>query len=308
MIRLLKSMHWLTRNSQYRKRFIADFSETDEEYSSMIHGHYSAVCHIPRPIQQWKVIMRRNVFDNHNHFNIDSEQTKMNRSRERHSSSECGEARKIDAAVVYRLSARPNAIYLNITNRCSNSCRFCFKNFSVGLSGYGLWLDREPSIDEIWSSLVDEVRISDVEAVWCGFGEPSIRLDDILDLTRRIRKRYPDLKVRLDTDGLAQLRNKERAVARELKDAGIDSVSISLNAESEGKYVELCRPSLFGSYQAVLDFARDCKKYFSQVMLTVVNFGDIDTCKCKEIAQALGCDFRVRGSRQTQSKAGARAA
>jgi TatD family-associated radical SAM protein len=160
-----------------------------------------------------------------------------------------------------------------------------------------LWLDREPNVNEIWSNLVDEVRISDAEAVWCGFGEPTIRLDDVVDLAMRIRKGYPNLKVRLDTDGLAQLRNKDREVARELKDAGIDSVSISLNAESEEKYVELCRPSLLGSYQAVLDFARDCKKYFSQVMLTVVNFRDIDICKCKEIAQALGCNFRVRGSR-----------
>ena len=99
----------------------------------------------------------------------------------------------------------------------------------------------------------------------------------------------------MDTDGLAQLRNKDREVVRELKDAGIDSVSISLNAESKEKYDELCRPSLTAAYQAVLDFAKDCKRYFSQVRLTVVNVEGIDISKCKGVAEQLGCYFKIRG-------------
>jgi len=122
-----------------------------------------------------------------------------------------------------------------------------------------------------------------------------MRLDTVLDVTRRIRERYPSLKVRLDTDGLAQLRDREREVAKELKHAGIDSVSISLNAESKEKYEEICRPSLVGSYNALLAFARDCEKYFAQVRLTVVRTENIDVSKCKGIAESLGCDFRARG-------------
>jgi len=99
----------------------------------------------------------------------------------------------------------------------------------------------------------------------------------------------------LDTDGLAQLRSSDREVARELKDAGIDSVSISLNAEDEEKYEELCNPSLLGAYQAVIDFAKDCKKHFLHVRLTVVNIEKIDIIKCRRIAESLGCDFKVRG-------------
>lgn len=200
-----------------------------------------------------------------------------------------------EGAVVYRYSPRPETVYLNITNRCSNNCCFCVRNFTQGLSGYTLWLDKEPTTDEAWSRLQDEVKPSDREVVWCGFGEPTMRLDTVVDLTRRIKKTYPHLRVRLDTDGLAQLRNQDRKVAKELRDIGIDSISISLNAEAEEKYERLCRPSLPGSYQAMLDFARDCRKYFTQVRLTVVSFGDVDLSQCKGIAESLDCSFQVRG-------------
>jgi len=198
-------------------------------------------------------------------------------------------------SIVYRYAPRPQIVYLNITNRCTNNCSFCVRNYCSGLSGYKLWLDREPTADEVWSRFLGEVNESDKEVVWCGFGEPTIRLDVLLVLTRKIKQEHPHLKIRLDTDGLAQLRNKDREVARELKDAGIDSVSISLNAESKDKYDELCKPSLAGAYQAVLDFAKDCKRYFSSVRLTVVDVQGVDISKCKGIAEQLGCDFKIRG-------------
>jgi len=197
-------------------------------------------------------------------------------------------------SIVYRYAPRPHTAYLNITNRCTNSCSFCVRNYSSGLSGYKLWLDREPTADEVWRSFLGELKESDKEVVWCGFGEPTIRLDIVLGLTRKIRHAYPHLKIRLDTDGLAQSRSSDREVAKELKDAGIDSVSISLNAESKKKYDELCKPSLTGAYQAVLDFAKDCRRYFSLVRLTVVDVEGIDISKCRVIADTLGCDFKVR--------------
>jgi len=121
-----------------------------------------------------------------------------------------------------------------------------------------------------------------------------MRLDVVLDITRRIKRKHPHMKIRLNTDGLAQLRERKRRVARELRGAGMDSVSISLNAESQEKYDELCRPSMAGSYSALLDFARDCKKYFSEVVLTVVGVEGIDTLACEGIAKDIGCEFRVR--------------
>jgi cyclic pyranopterin phosphate synthase len=196
--------------------------------------------------------------------------------------------------IIYRYDPKPDTIYLNITNRCTNRCSFCVKNQSYGLSGYRLRLDREPTVDEVWKGLRDEVNESDKEVVWCGFGEPTIRLDVVLEVTRRIRSKYPSLKVRLNTDGLGQLINKERSVAAELKDAGISSVSISLNAESAEKYGVICSPSLVGAYQAVLDFARGCKIHLSEVILTVVEVEGVDISQCKRIAGKLGCEFKVR--------------
>jgi len=157
-----------------------------------------------------------------------------------------------------------------------------------------LELKREPTINEIWREFEREVGKLDREIVWCGFGEPTIRLDIVLEITRKIKK-HPFLKVRLDTDGLAQIRYKNREVARELKDAGIDSVSISLNADSLEKYNEICKPPMPGAYRAVLEFAKDCKGYFEQVILTVVNVESINISKCKKIAEELNCDFKVRG-------------
>ena len=213
----------------------------------------------------------------------------MSRSPQLNSDSKTG------GSIAYRYAPRPYTVYLNITNRCTNSCSFCVKNYCSGLSGYKLWLDREPTEDEVWRRFQGEVKESDSEVVWCGFGEPTIRLDMVLDLTRRIKERYPNLKIRLDTDGLAQLRNSDREVARELKDAGIDSVSISLNAESKEKYDEICKPTLTGAYQAVLNFAKDCRRQFSLVRLTVVDVQGIDVSKCKGIAEKLGCAFKIRG-------------
>jgi len=139
------------------------------------------------------------------------------------------------------------------------------RNSTLGLSGYRLWLDREPTDDEIWTAFHHEVKSSDREVVWCGFGEPTIRLGTVLNLTKRIKQDYPTLNVRVDTDGLANLRNPGRKIAKELNEAGIYYVSISLNAETQEKYELLCRPPLLGSYQGVLSFARDCRTLITHV-------------------------------------------
>jgi len=199
-----------------------------------------------------------------------------------------------DGAIVYRYSLSPNTIYLNITNRCRNSCSFCLKNYCSGISGYRLWIEKEPTIKNVWDSLNAELKDSDKEIVFCGFGEPTVRLDMVLELTRIIKEIYPYLHIRLNTDGLAQLQNVNRKVAKELKKAGMNSISISLNAENQEKYDTLCKPSLMGAYEAVLDFTKDCKDIFSHVRLSVVNISGIDIQKCKRIADELGCKFFIR--------------
>ncbi len=197
-------------------------------------------------------------------------------------------------SIVYRYSPNPDTLYLNITNRCSNNCSFCVRNFSSGLSGYNLWLQKEPTANEIWSGFQKERKPSDRKTVWCGFGEPTIRLNELLTITQKIKKYYPHIYIRLNTDGLAQARNPERNVAQELGDAGIDSISISLNAENQKKYDQLCNPTIPGSYRSLLKFAKNCKKHIPEVRLTAVYISGINLRACEKIAKQLGCSFKIR--------------
>ena len=125
------------------------------------------------------------------------------------------------------------SLYLNITNRCSASCLFCIRHYSDGVYGYNLRLSREPSEEEILRELESLDLAHYKEAVFIGFGEPTCRFDALLRLTAWLSKK--GLHVRLDTNGDAALMYPGRDVVTELKTAGLDAVSVSLNAESEGK-------------------------------------------------------------------------
>lgn len=184
------------------------------------------------------------------------------------------------------------SLYLNITNRCSAECSFCIRNFADGVYGYDLRLSREPSEDEIISELQGAGLSKYKEVVFTGFGEPTCRLDTVLSVTRWLHEL--GIKVRLDTNGHARLMHPGRDVVAELKSAGLDAVSVSLNAESEEKYKELCRPHFEGAYRALLDFTRDCVRAGIAARMTVVGHTGADIEKCREIASGLGASFKVR--------------
>ncbi|MBW6471183.1 MAG: TatD family nuclease-associated radical SAM protein, partial [Methanosarcinaceae archaeon] len=161
-----------------------------------------------------------------------------------------------------------------------------------GVYGYNLRLSHEPTADEIISEL-NTLNLSKYkEVVFTGFGEPTIRLDEMLEVTRWLTER--NVTVRLDTNGHANLINPDRDVVSELKEAGLSAVSISLNAESEELYNKLCRPVYDNSYQAMLDFTRSALDAGIQTRMTVVGVPEIDIEKCELIAQEIGVDFHVR--------------
>jgi TatD family-associated radical SAM protein len=180
-------------------------------------------------------------------------------------------------------------LYINMTNRCTNTCSFCIRTESKTFE-YDLWLDREPEVEEI----IDEIGTADKyeEVVFCGFGEPMIRLPDLIEVARHLKK--INKKVRVNTNGQADL-IWGRKVARELEGL-VDHISISLNASNPRSYQELCS-SEFGekAHQAIIDFAIECLKYIPQVTLSVVDVipGE-EIEKCREIAEKAGTSFRVR--------------
>jgi len=185
-------------------------------------------------------------------------------------------------------------LYLNITNRCSAGCVFCIRNFSDGVYGYNLRLSREPSEEEIIRELESLDLTQYKEVVFTGFGEPTCRLDALLRLTEWLNKK--GLPVRLDTNGHAALMYPGRDVVAELKTAGLDAVSVSLNAESEEKYNRLCQPVFEGSYGALLDFTKKAVKAGIRTRMTVVRLPDINISECERIATGLGASFKVRGA------------
>lgn len=187
-----------------------------------------------------------------------------------------------------------NKLYLNITNRCPCSCEFCIRN--NGDNAYGsepLWLDREPEIDEIIDNLKQRDLEKYEEIVFCGFGEPCERIDDMVSVCRYLKSLNAP-KIRLNTNGLSDLIN-ERKTAHLLKDA-VDIVSISLNTSSAEEYDKLCHPK-FGklSFEAILAFASDVKNYVPQVIFSLVDVIPQEQIEqCKEIAQRLSIPLRIR--------------
>jgi cyclic pyranopterin phosphate synthase len=183
-------------------------------------------------------------------------------------------------------------LYLNITNRCSARCTFCIRNISDGVYGYNLRLSRDPSEEEIIGELEGLDLTQYKEVVFTGFGEPTCRFDMVLRITEWLHKR--GVHVRLDTNGHAALMHPGRDVVAELKAAGLHAVSVSLNAETEEKYNRLCRPTLEGSYPALLDFTKKAVMAGLRTRMTVVGKQDINLGECERIATGLGASFKVR--------------
>ena len=191
-------------------------------------------------------------------------------------------------------------LYINLTNRCSADCVFCIRNFADGVYGYNLRLSKEPTTEEVMGALEGLDLSKYREIVFTGLGEPTIRLDVVLAVTSWLKSR--NIRVRLDTNGQAALINPGRDIISELKSAGIDSISVSLNAESEEKYNKLCRPIHKNAYGAVLDFIRQARKAGISTRVTVVNVPEIDLEKCRKLADDLDSDFHIRALSEAASK------
>ena len=190
-----------------------------------------------------------------------------------------------------------SGLYVNLTNRCPCACVFCLRQNSPGVFGTdSLWLDHEPSVDEVVSSIASRNLDDFTELVFCGYGEPTERLDDLLEVAKHVKGVRPDMLVRINTNGLSDLIHGRPTAAR-LKGL-VDTVSISLNTPDPEEYLKICRPKFgMGSWQAMLDFAASCKEYVPDVVMTIV--GEPVTtpevqAKCKAITDRLGVRLRIR--------------
>lgn len=190
-----------------------------------------------------------------------------------------------------------NNLYVNVTNRCNLRCAFCLRhNPHTGGSIYtnNLWLTREPTREEILASIEARPLSQYQQLVFCGFGEPSFRMEDICWVLDQMKAHGTKLFTRMDTNGTGSLIHG-RDIAPDF--AGrFDMVSISLNTDTAEKYEALCHPSEPGAYDAMLDFAREVRRYVPHVMMTVVDtIGPEEIERCRRICEEdIGAEFRVR--------------
>jgi len=182
-----------------------------------------------------------------------------------------------------------DSLYLNITNRCTNNCYFCVRAQTAFVKGHNLKLEKEPDTDEILEAIGDPKKYKEI--VFCGYGEPTTRLDVVKAVAARLKKK--GAVIRLVTNGHGDLINK-KPIVKEL--AGlIDKASVSLNTSDEGQYNKICKP-LFGenAYKAVVKFITDCVKNGIETEVTCLNLPEIDIKGCEKAAKALGASFRQR--------------
>lgn len=191
-------------------------------------------------------------------------------------------------------SVEGKSVYVNLTNLCPCSCTFCLRQTKEMQESNSLWLKEEPTVDEV----IKEFQKYDLddfkEVVFCGFGEPMERVDDVVQIAGILKLYRQDLPIRINTNGLGNLIH-QRDITPLLK-GRIDIVSISLNAPDAKEYLELTR-NKFGieSFQAMLDFAKECLQYVPHVVLSVVDIiGQEKIEKCQKICDDIGVKLRVR--------------
>jgi len=181
-----------------------------------------------------------------------------------------------------------DSLYLNVTNRCTNICRFCVRFHTDYVKGHNLRLEKEPSLKDLIEAIGDPKLYREV--VFCGYGEPFLRLDLIKDIAKWIKENGG--RVRINTNGHGNLIHGRR-ILPELEGL-IDSISISLNAQDKETYNKICNPSNPNAYDEVIEFIKDAKKYVPYVQVTVVDIDRVDLKKCEEIANSLNVNFKVR--------------
>ena len=188
-----------------------------------------------------------------------------------------------------------NNLYVNLTNKCPCACTFCLRQTRDHMEDSGvLWLEKEPTVDEVIADFANFNMDDYDEVVFCGFGEPTERIDILLEVAAYVKKTY-NKPTRINTNGLGNLVNG-RDITPELKSL-IDTVSISLNTPNKERYYELTRSKFgIGSFDAMIDFAKEAVKYVPHVVMTTVatTITKEEEAECQRICDNIGVKYRIR--------------
>lgn len=196
--------------------------------------------------------------------------------------------------LVYLLGGK---IYINLTNKCTNECVFCIRTLKDDVCGANLWLQNDSVTAEEVIKQLQIIRSNEDEIVFCGYGEPTLKLDILKEVAKYIKDNYKDVKIRLNTNGHANFIFK-RNIIPELVGL-IDSISVSLNAPDEELYKELTQPNIVcdNVLEEVKDFIKKSVEAGIDTTASVVSGYkdyDVNLLACEKIATDAGAKFRVR--------------
>ena len=189
----------------------------------------------------------------------------------------------------------PETVYVNLTNACTNSCIFCLREQKDDVCGSEMWHDDNYTLEDVINQF-QEFQPTPKQVVFCGFGEPFLKKDMMKAFAQYIRKNYPEIKIRVNTNGHANAIYKTN-IAEEFKGL-LDEVSVSLNSDNSDEYNEICNPKIDNAYERVKEFIKACVNAGIKTTASVVTGFDkehnINVKACENIAHSLGADFRNR--------------
>jgi TatD DNase family protein len=182
-----------------------------------------------------------------------------------------------------------NSLYINLTIRCNADCVFCDRKGDAVVKGHNLKIEREPTAEEVIREIGDPTRYNEI--VFCGYGEPTIRLDALKDVARWVKERGG--RTRLNTDGHGNVINK-RNIVPELVGL-VDAVSISLNSTDPQQYGALMRLDGSRYFPAMVEFAREAVRVLPRVVMTIVDLQEVDEATARRfVEEEVGAVFSKR--------------
>ena len=193
--------------------------------------------------------------------------------------------------LVYELDKK---IYINLTNRCTNECIFCLRQDKDDVCGQELWLDSEDFTSEDVIEQLKKFNLSS-EVIFCGYGEPMLKFEVLRQVAKYIKETYPEIKIRVNTNGLANFIYKKNVVPELV--GLVDEFSVSLNASNSEEYDELSQPKFENAYEEVKKFIKCSADAGIETVASIVDGYKgrrLDVEKCREIAESLGAKLRVR--------------
>jgi len=205
-------------------------------------------------------------------------------------------------SIIYQKREGPE-FSINFTNKCPCACIFCVRDFSTGWRNSGnLYLAKEPTVSDIKNAILEELehRTDTVELIkFCGYGEPLVRSNVIIEVAEFIKSLVPDVKIQINTAGWPYYRNNKVNLEK-YREVGITSFSISVNAPNKELYDKITRPGVYDrdelAFEDTLKFIKECINHQFETKCTLVKFGikEEDIIATEKNINDLGAVFIVR--------------